>query len=133
LLLVSCARYEPPLPKDAIGWSDYKEGSTKFRGRFLLHTGESTENGKLRVTVLELLAPKLTGDGGDFEARARAKLGFARVSDGKTLCWKILPENGGGNLSECADLADEYGIFGAGIRAINLNEGWVYFVLDGIY
>jgi hypothetical protein len=29
--------------------------------------------------------------------------------------------------------ADEFGLFGVGMRAINLKGGWVYFILSGDY
>gem|GEM_PF-4262269 len=56
--VVSCARSEPPLPTDAIGSSNYKEGTTKFRGRFLLRTGESTDDGTIRVRWLNCCLQK---------------------------------------------------------------------------
>ena len=124
------ARDQSPLfPTDAIGWSNYKEGTTKFRGRFLLRTGESTDDGTIRVKVVELLPPKVTGDAGDFEARARVRIAFFRVPDGKVLSSDVYPENGGGG----AQLASEFAVFGVGVRAINLTDGWVYFALTGDY
>jgi len=50
-------REEPSPPKDAIGWKDYQEGTTKLRGRFLLKKGETTDNGKVEIKVLELMPP----------------------------------------------------------------------------
>ena len=129
-LLCACAsRSEPPYPKDAVGWSNYKEGTTKFRGRFVLRAGESTDNGMIRVKAVELLPPRFTGDAGDFEARARVRLAFISVSDEKVLCWDDFPDTGGGSVP----LPVEYKIFDVGVRAINLSEGWVYFVLTGDY
>lgn len=125
----SCARSEPPLPADAIGWSNYKEGTTKCRGKFVLRTGESTDDGTIRVKVVELLPPKITGDSGDFEARARVKIAFSKVFDGQILSLDVYPEHGGGN----AHLPSEFRIFGVGVRAINLKDGWVYFELTGDY
>jgi hypothetical protein len=127
--VVSCARSEPPLPTDAIGWSNYTEGTTKFRGRFLLRTGESTDDGTIRVKVVELLPPKVTGNVGDFEARARVRIAFFSVPDGQYLSSDVYPENGGGG----AQLSSEFRVFGVGVRAINLTGGWVYLTLTGDY
>ena len=127
--VASCARSEPPLPTDAIGWSNYKEGTTKFRGRFLLRTGESTDDGTIRVKVVELMPPRVTGDAGDFEASARVRIAFSRVLDGQYLSSDVYPENGGGG----APLPSEFRVFGVGVRAINLTDGWVYFTLTGDY
>jgi hypothetical protein len=56
------------------------------------------------------------------------------LSNPQILCSDVYPENGGGTLtSHCGPIPDEFGIFGVGVRAINLKEGWVYFILDGTY
>lgn len=120
---------EPAYPKDALGWRDYEEGTTKFRGSFVLKKGESTDNGKIKIKVIDLLAPKCTGDAGDFSARARVKLLFCKQTDEAVLYSDIFPESGGGNVY----VPDEFGIFGVGVRGINLKEGWVFFVLTGDY
>jgi hypothetical protein len=99
-----------------------------------LKKGESTDNGKIRISVLDLIPPACTGDAGDFAARARVKLEFTRVSDQSVLCSEIFPENGGRSFfGGCAGIPDEFKIFGVGARAINLKEGWVFFALDGDY
>jgi len=69
-------RKEPLPPTDAIGWKDYKEGTTKLRGRFLLKKGESTDNGKVEIKVLELIPPNCAAHVGSFERQARVKLQF---------------------------------------------------------
>jgi len=79
--------------------------------------------------VVELLPPKVTGDAGDFEARARVRIAFFRVPDGKVLISDVYPENGGGG----AQLPSEFAVSGVGVRAINLTDGWVYFALTGDY
>ena len=137
LWLQSCCparRTEPPYPIDVSGWRDYKEGTTKIRGSFVLRKGERTDNGKLEIKVLDLMPPECTGDAGNFKERARVKLEFVRLSDQQALCSEIFPENGGGSLSgACGGIPDEFAIFGVGVRGINLKDGWVFFVLDGDY
>ncbi|HTG14409.1 MAG TPA: hypothetical protein VK747_03980 [Blastocatellia bacterium] len=129
-VFLSCrARSEPLLPTDAIGWNNYKEGTTKFRGKFLLTAGESTDNGTIRIKVVELLRAEFTGDAGDFAARPRVRIAFSRVSDGKTMLSEVYPENGVG----ATHLPSEFKIFDVGVRSINLTDGWVYFVLTGDY
>src|SRR5215472_1894207 len=125
-------RKEPPPPTDAIGWKDYKEGTTKLRGRFLLKKGESTDNGKVEIKVLELIPPNCAADVGSFERQARVKLQFRSLSNPQNLCSEVFPEHGGGLLiPPCNSIAEEYDISGVGVGAINLKEGWVYFRLDG--
>jgi len=120
---------EPIYPRNVDGWRDFKDGTTKLRGSFVLSKGASTDNGLIKIKVLDLLAPECTGDAGDFSARARVILGFYRVTDEFLLCSETFPENGGGNLP----LPAEFGIFGVGIRGINLRDNWVYFFIDGTY
>jgi len=80
------------------------------------------------------MAPKCTGDAGNFAELARVKLEFRRVSDQRVFCFETFPENGGGNLSgSCSGIPDEFGIFGVNVRAINLKDAWVFFILDGDY
>lgn len=127
-------RKEPPPPTDAIGWKDYKEGTTKLRGRFLLKKGESTDNGKVEIKVLELIPPNCAADVGSFERQARVTLQFRSLSNAQILCSDVFPEHGGAILvPPCDSIADEYDIWGVGIGAINLKEGWVYFILTGTY
>jgi hypothetical protein len=128
------SRREPTYPTDAGGWRDSQNGTTKLRGSFVLRKGEHTDNGKLQITVSDLLPPECTGDAGDFAARARVKLKFVRLSDEHVLCSDIFPENGGGELiGGCAGIPREFGVFGVGARAINLKEGWVHFIITGDY
>lgn len=127
-------RTEPSFPKDVTGWRDYKEGTTKLRGSFVLRKGERTDNGKLELKVLELMPPECTGDAGTYAERARVKLEFRRLSDQQVLCSETFPENGGRSLAGlCAGIPDEFGIFDVSVRAINLKDGWVFFILTGDY
>ena|SRR5215469_7133393 len=126
-------RKEPPPPKDAIGWKDFQEGTTKLPGRFLLKKGESTDNGKVEITVLELMPPDCPSEVAAFEHQARVRLQFRRLSDQRILCSDVFPDSGGGSLSRCDSIAGEFGIFDVGVRAINLKEEWVYFILTGTY
>ncbi|HWO00663.1 MAG TPA: hypothetical protein VNS63_15500 [Blastocatellia bacterium] len=127
-------RTEPNYPTDVSGWRDTKEGTTKLRGSFVLKKGEQTDNGKLQITVSDLLSPECTGDAGDFAARARVKLKFSRLSEKQAICSEVFPETGGGELvGGCAGIPSEFGVFGVSVRAINLKEGWVSFVLTGDY
>jgi len=131
--LSSCCpqRKEPPLPKDAIGWKDYQEGTTKLRGRFLLKKGETTDNGKVEIKVWELIPPDCPSEMGSFERQARVRLQFRSLSNPEIVCSDVFPEHGGGSL--CDSIADEYDIFGVGVGAINLKEEWVFFILSGTY
>jgi hypothetical protein len=127
-------RKEPPVPQDVVGWKDYQEGTTRYRGRFLLRKGESTDNGKVRIKVLELVPPDCMSDAGSYERLARVKLQFSSVSDPKLACSVEFNENGGGNLfPECAVISNAWDISSVYVAAINLKDGWVFFIVDGTY
>ena len=130
-MLGCCGRQhtDPPYPQDVYGWRDYKEGTNKLRGCFVLKEGASTDNGKVKITVLKILAPECTGDAGDFSARARVTLQFCSFTDQKVLCEETFPESGGLQIH----IPDEFGISGVGVRGINLREAWVFFILTGDY
>src|SRR2546426_7652974 len=79
-------RTEPSYPNDVTGWKDFKEGTTKLRGSFVLKKAERTDNGKLEIRVLDLMPPECTGDAGNYAERARVRVEFRRVSDQRVLC-----------------------------------------------
>ena len=120
---------EPSYPNEVTGWKDFKNGSTKLRGSFVLKKAERTDNGKLEIRVLDLMPTECTGDAGNYAERARVRLEFRRVSDQRLLCSETFPENGGGSVG----ISEEFGVFGVSVRAINLKDGWVFFILDGDY
>jgi hypothetical protein len=116
------------------GWKNHEKNGIKMRGRFVLKKNEATDNGKIQISVLEILPPERCVEGGSFPARARVKLQFLRLTDQKILCSDVFPENGGVTVSSvCGDSLDEFGIFGVGVRAINIKDRWVLFELDGDY
>ena len=127
-------RQEPSPPEDAIGWKDFQEGTTMYRGRFLLKKGQSTDNGKVEVKVLELIPPGCASEAASFERLARVRLQFTSVSDHKVLCSEVYGENSGGYLTlDCPAMPQDFGISGIKVSAINLKDRWVFFSLDGYY
>jgi hypothetical protein len=126
-------RIEPNYPSNISGWSKYEQFGVKMCGSFVLQLNEATDNGKLQVKVLELIPPDLCAHSGSFQRQARVKFQFVRLEDQKLLCEDIFPERGGGSISGCQASVAELGIHAVQVRAINLREGWAYFVLPGCY
>jgi hypothetical protein len=105
-----------------------------YRGRFLLKKGESTNNGKVEVKVLELMPPDCTSEAASFERLTRVRLQYSSVPEHKVLCSEVYGENSGGYLTvDCPAMPQDFGISGVKVSAINLKDGWVYFSLDGYY
>jgi hypothetical protein len=136
-LLVGCSqqlqRSEPPYPNKVWGWEYHKEQSLDIVGDFVLKPGDSTDNGKIQVKVLELIPGDKTTDAGTLSYQTRAKLQFIRLLDNRILCENIFPEKGSITLSvpHCKHNLSEYGILSVYISAINLKDGWVHFQLIG--
>jgi len=123
-------RAEPAYPTEVVGWRDYKIGTTSLRGNFVLRKGEATDNGKLQIKAVDLMAPECTGDAGNYAERARVRFEFTRLSDRKLLCSETFPENGGRSLfGLCPDIPKEFNILDVSVQAINLKDGWVFFFL----
>lgn len=124
------SRTEPSLPDKVVGWKDYKEGGGSFHGNFVLRVGETTDNGKVRIKVLELLPPSNCFDAGYESAQVRAKLEFSRVADSTVICEGVFAERGAGNLNYRCPGISANGVNGIGVRSINLKDQWVYFIVS---
>jgi hypothetical protein len=128
-----CHNYDPNPPTRPVnveGWKTIKSDTLLTIGSFVLKKGESTNNGKLGVTLIDL-KPRILCLGPFAEpSPGEIKLRFFRVSDNQTLCLTTIfaiGENGGGTL-DCADKSELPS--GFGVRAINYKEGWVWFELS---
>src|SRR5438105_1441765 len=99
---------EPARPSVVAGWHEYQNGVFRIRGEFVLRTGESVNNGAIRITLLEILSPEWCAEPGTTRRIPRARIQFSRVSDDKVLCVDLMEENGSGHLPfECShELAD---------------------------
>jgi len=136
LILSGCSlpsrRLEPSYPTGVIGWKDHQENGVRQRGNFVLKKGETTDNGKIQIKVLNITAPDHCAESGTWSSLPNVELEFARVSDKKVLCTHTYSEREGRSLSaDCGENLVEYGLLGISIRAINLKEQWGFFVLDG--
>lgn len=122
---------EPLYPKDELGWKDSDSGflGVRIKGRFVLRKGEATDNGKVQIKVLEIIPPRPCAEAAGFDAQARVRFQFVRMSDKQVLCEDVFAENGGGNINPCGESVAKLGVSGIGVHGINLKEGWVYFVV----
>jgi hypothetical protein len=131
LLPSSCCpkakRVEPPYPTDVVGWKESEQNDVHYLGEFVLKKGEATKNRKVEIRVLEFLPPEACREAGEFQGLARVKLQFIQTSDNSMLCEKEFGETQSGVIpKECGE---NLGIYGIGIRAINLKDEWVFFYL----
>jgi len=119
----------PPYPQNVTGWKYHKENGVGVLGYFILKKGESTNNGKVEITVVEIIPAEACADLGTARAKNRVTLEFIRMSDNKSLCVGTYIEDGGGNT--CDEVSEEFWINGIGVRGINIKDQWVHFMLGG--
>jgi hypothetical protein len=127
-------RTEPAYPSKVSGWLTdkqrlkfYEENNFWSRGNFVLRKNEATDDGKIRLKVIDLISPDPCAEGDAFQRQARVKIQFIRVSDQKSLCEETLAERGASTVySKCGDSLDEFGIDVVGVTDINLKEGWAF-------
>jgi hypothetical protein len=131
-------RVEPPLPTPnrITGWRYTEDEGVRSLGHFLLRKNEATDNGKVRVKVLDVVPGDPCVDPQEYQRLPSAKFQFVRVFDGEVLCEVSEAEKssstlGAGSSSSCGNKLAESGILGLYISAINLKEGWVFFELRG--
>lgn len=118
---------EPERPSKVRGWEELHIGDTVIDGIFLLNKGESTDNGKTGIRLVETYP----GECGLFRFKEveypKAKIQFYRVSDQAILCESIFPR-GGMELTPPICEADlEWSAIG--ITDINSKDNWIVFYL----
>jgi hypothetical protein len=128
------SRVEPSYPSQVSGWLTDK-GRLKFyeehkfwaRGDFVLRKNEASDDGKIRIKVIDLIPPDPCAESGSFQRQARVTIQFIRVADQSVLCEEAFPEHGYLTVySRCGDSLNKYNISGVGVSDINLKEGWAF-------
>lgn len=132
LLIRGCcsapAHTEPTAPTEPLGWTPTQENGVRILGKFLLHRGETTSNGKIQVKLLEIFPGDGCAESASYLQNASAKLQFLRLSDHQVLCEVRLYEQQSGDV-KCGQALSESDVLGISVNAINLKEGWVFFEL----
>lgn len=127
--LASCCpveRPQPARPNKVLGWNDSYEGGVHSIGILVLNKGESSDNGKIGVTVLDVIPPDQCAHPNTYHGSPKAVLRFFRPSDGLVFCEFTAV---GDNTNSILDCNPSAGISVIGMNAINTKEQWVYFDL----
>jgi hypothetical protein len=121
---------EPTPPIAVRGWQDFEESGVHYVGEFLLNKGQSTENGQIGVSLVDVIPAKPCADEG-YLSYPKAVIRFYRVPDQEVLCEATFLSGGGGTLlnspSYCGNKLDLTGFF---LMSVNTKEGWAYFALS---
>ncbi len=103
---------EPSYPSRAfLGWKEFAQAdSLQSHGVFVLKKGESTDNGKIQVKVIDII-PNDPCDPHGRTYFARVELQLTRLSDQKILCSDSYEESSTG-FFDCGNQIVEFGISG---------------------
>jgi hypothetical protein len=80
------ARVEPPYRTEVSGWNERHEKGVSSLGTFVLKKGQTTDNGKLQVKLVDVIPGDSCAEAGTTISRARATLQFVRLPEQKVLC-----------------------------------------------
>jgi hypothetical protein len=126
-------RMEPPHPGITSSWVEKEENGVHFMGNFVLKVGEATDNGKLQVKVVELIAGDPCAEYGSYAHQDKVKLQFVNLADKKILCEETCVQGGSTTLlsDRCRYIPNVFGVAAIYVKSINIKEKWAYFELAG--
>jgi hypothetical protein len=128
----SATRTQPVRPSRVSGWRTTSYGSVVSVGDFVLGKGESTDNGKVRVSVKDIIPLECKSPLAE-PLPTRVLLSFYRVSDGKRLCERAFTTGGatlsGTGINDADICGSDFEFKGIYISAISSSENWVAFDL----
>jgi hypothetical protein len=116
-------RPQPDPPKTVKGWKDTYFSGVHSVGELFLHKGESSDNGKLGVRVLDIVAPRPGSD-----SEPKVVLQFYKPSDKKVLCEATFAE-GGTVMGDGYHCGLDVGLSAISVNTINTKDNWVFFDL----
>jgi hypothetical protein len=98
-------------------------------GEFALKKGESVENEKVGITLVDVKPGSWFADRGSFSGKARAAFRFYTVADNKTICEYDFTT--GGYVLDGSRSCKGLGFTVISIQAINTRDDWALFRLSG--
>lgn len=130
----SCAYHEsdqPLWPKvdQLSGWRVVSHGGVTTAGEFVLKKGESVENDRIGVTLVDVRPGDWLADRGSFYGKARAVFRFYTVADKTTVC-EVEFARGGHRLDGFRN-CNGLGFDVLHVAAINTRDDWALFQLRG--
>lgn len=122
---------EPAHPGSVAGWNQSHEGSVDTVAMLVLKQGESSDNGRVGVKVVEIIAGDPCAGYGTLQSSPRVRMQFYQPSHQKVLCEELLTAGSGTSLiaGPCRQTIGDFGITAISTNAINATDGWVWFEL----
>jgi hypothetical protein len=122
---------EPAHPGAVAGWKESQDGGVHTVGTFVLKKGESSENGKIGVKVIDIMAADPCAEHGTLQSLPRVKMQFYQAPQQTVICEELLTAGSGTSLiaGPCGEKIAGLGVTAISVNAINATEGWVWFEL----
>lgn len=122
---------EPVHPGAVAGWKESREGGVHTVGILVLKKGESSDNGKIGVRVIDIIAADRCAGYGTLQRIPRVKMQFYEVGQQRVICEDLLTDGSGTSLAagSCGEKIADFGVTTISINAVNATEGWVWFEL----
>lgn len=97
-------------------------------GKLVLSKGQSSDNGKIGVTVVDIIPPDRCAEPGSYRGSSRVVLRFFDAADSQVICENTFAGEGGHNIGSdgCGSSLD---LSGVNTYGVNTKDGWVYFEL----
>ncbi|HLA12648.1 MAG TPA: hypothetical protein VJ023_18825 [Pyrinomonadaceae bacterium] len=122
---------EPAHPGPLAGWKESQEGGVHTVGTLVLKEGESSDNGKIGVKVVDITAANPCAEYGSLQSLPRVKMQFYKAPQQTVICEELLTAGSGTSLiaGPCGENIADLGVTTISVNAINATEGWVWFEL----
>lgn len=126
-LLSSCGQRaevdNPTKPASVHGWEAYQTGVITVKGEFVLNKGESTNNGRIGLKLVDLYPSK--SHLFDSPELPKVRVQFFRVKDQTTLCEGVFDRGGNAvdRLPGCESALEWSVLY---VRDVNYAEGWAF-------
>ncbi len=122
-------RVQPKYPNEVRGWVDDPFDRGLYQGPFVLRRGESAENGKLGVRVVDIIAAECRARFAEFPDSAKVVLQFYNPLSNQALCEATLNENSNTAIDREGICLGKIGVSVVGVTDINTDEKWAVFDL----
>jgi hypothetical protein len=122
---------EPSHPGQVAGWKESEAGGVQTVAILVLKKGESSDNGKIGVRVVDIIAGDPCAAHGTLQSIPRVKMQFYQAPQQRMMCEELLTSGSGTSLVAglCGEKIADLGVTAISVNAINATEGWVWFEL----
>jgi len=120
----------PTRPNAKSSWTERHDSGFTSVGQFVLNRGESIDNGKLGIRVIDFKSSKCPSLFAEYPDPPKVVLEFFRPTDKQVLCTVTLDGPiANSSIDREQMCGDKTGFSVVGINGLNAHDGWVSFDL----